>query len=212
MTYRIALCFALLVSATACAIGPQANIAIPCPERERILPGGAMQTVDCNGKPVGPSTKPDVMTAPPKTSAASSEVKLPADSPAAVAYQKYLEAYYNYQSHSLTYAESVFDWQYRASKDIFWVVILLVLSGLAFAGIQFAIAMRIPVRGTKKKGAAAGREPSTETPQIGDTSIEASTHGVKITSSVIGLLILVVSIGFFYLYLVYVYPIQNIGQ
>src|SRR5262249_46884599 len=141
----------------------------------------------------------------------TSEVSLPADSPAAFAYQKYLAAYYDYETRSLSYAQSVFDWQYRSSIVIFLVVILLVLTGLVFAGIQFAIAMRAQPTSAVRKGKEEVAERSQGTSGLAST-FEASAQGVKVTSSVIGLLILVVSIGFFYLYLVYVYPITNIAK
>src|SRR5689334_3257378 len=96
----------LFISTVVYASGPQANIEIPCPVTEKILRDGSIQAVDCNGKPVGTPTKAEVTTTPPKESVTPSDVRIPANSPAAVAYQDYLKAYYNYQTHSLTYAES----------------------------------------------------------------------------------------------------------
>lgn len=212
MTWRLRFLL-ILACLTASFAQGQANIEIPCPVTQKILPDGTMQAVDCNGRPVGspkPLETPSPKPAHETSTLTSTDVKLPADAPAAKAYQKYLEAYYNYQSHSLGYAESVFEWQYKSSKVIFYVVILLVLSGLAFAAIQFAIAMRVPLHPTAQKTSA--KNDTDNSPQMGTTTFEASPQGVKITSSVIGLLILVVSIGFFYLYLVYVYPIQNIAK
>ena len=195
----------------------QANIDTGCPVTQKIQPDGTIQFVDCKGRvtsqslPVTvspPAQKKSSAAERPSVPSSSSTVSLPADSAAAVAYQHYLEAYYKYQAHSLDYAQTVFDWQYKSSIVIFMMVILLVLTGLVFAGIQFTIAMKAhPTSAGKKKEATA----TDQAPAMA-TTLEASAHGVKITSSVIGLLILVVSIGFFYLYLVYVYPIQNIAK
>ena len=189
-----------------------------CPTKQKIQADGTVQFVDCKGKVVQNLALQRVQASMPPAASASSpvsnpdKVNLPADSPAAVAYQKYLTSYYDYQTQSLLYARSVFDWQYRSSIVIFITVILLVFSGLIFAGIQFAIAMRAhrTSNAVTKDGtppAAAGEDNSSLT-----STLDLSPQGVKVTSSVIGLLILVVSIGFFYLYLVYVYPITNIAK
>lgn len=41
-------------------------------------------------------------------------------------------------------------------------------------------------------------------------SVELSTSGIKVSSPVLGVIILALSLAFFYLYLVYVYPIKEI--
>jgi hypothetical protein len=40
--------------------------------------------------------------------------------------------------------------------------------------------------------------------------LDLSTAGLKVSSPVLGVIILVISLAFFYLYLVYVYPISEI--
>ncbi len=42
------------------------------------------------------------------------------------------------------------------------------------------------------------------------TEIVASVKGIKVSSPILGVIILVISLLFFYLYLVYVYPITEI--
>jgi hypothetical protein len=42
------------------------------------------------------------------------------------------------------------------------------------------------------------------------TELEISKSGVKVSSPILGVIILVISLAFFYLYLVYVYPIEEI--
>lgn len=66
-------------------------------------------------------------------------------------------------------------------------------------------------------GAPAPAAPATAEPPKPDkkddaTSFELSLSGIKISSSVIGLIVLAMSMGFFYLYLKYVYPVQEVGQ
>jgi glucose uptake protein GlcU len=80
----------------------------------------------------------------------------------------------------------VYAWQHISSIIIFYVVIFLVLVGVLFSWLQFK--------------AAAYKAESEE--------LDASMKGVKITSSTLGVVILVLSMCFFYLYLRYVYPIN----
>jgi hypothetical protein len=218
MRFRVAALLLFLI-ATVSSGASRHNIDTGCLIKQKIQSDGTVQFVDCKGNVVQNLPIQQVQASlPPATSQSSrlsnsADVNLPADSPAADAYQKYLAAYYDYQTHSLSYARSVFDWQYKSSIVIFIMVILLVLSGLGFAGIQFAIAMRahrMSVVATKDATpqAASGEDDSSSLA----STIDLSPQGVKVTSSVIGLLILVVSIGFFYLYLVYVYPITNIAK
>jgi hypothetical protein len=44
---------------------------------------------------------------------------------------------------------------------------------------------------------------------MGTTSIEAGKSGFKISSPVLGVIILTLSLAFFYLYLVHVYPVSD---
>lgn len=96
----------------------------------------------------------------------------------------------DYAVYSLEHRKKVFNWQLIAGKIIFVFVMLIVLSGLALSYMHFY------------KGLKSGEEtPGTE--------LEMSTSGVKINSSVIGLVILVLAIAFLYLYLVHVFPINE---
>ena len=60
-----------------------------------------------------------------------------------------------------------------------------------------------PVSGIRFPASDRGRD-------IGRTDIEASDKGVEIFSSVLGVIILALSLGFSYLYLVQVYPITDL--
>jgi hypothetical protein len=86
----------------------------------------------------------------------------------------------------------VFRWQFYSSIVLFTVVNLLVLIGIFFSWLQFR------------------RDLSTPGSEAAETQLAVSTEGIKIQSSILGVIILVISLAFFYLYLVYVYPIQEI--
>ncbi|MEA2343403.1 MAG: hypothetical protein QOF63_1572 [Thermoanaerobaculia bacterium] len=100
-------------------------------------------------------------------------------------------AYDNYYVASLNHRRQVFAWQAFASRVIFWMVLGLVISGVAFSAIQFFFAIR---RGT------------TEFSQ----ELEVSAQAVKIRSQFLGVVTLALSLAFFYLYLTNVYPIVRI--
>lgn len=92
----------------------------------------------------------------------------------------------------ITHEEDVYTWQLYSSKWIFIIVIFIVIIGIIFSAIQFVDSIR------------KSKEISNS---ITDTEITASLTEVKIKSSLIGLLILIVSILFLFLYLHFIYPI-----
>lgn len=118
--------------------------------------------------------------------------------------QAFLDAmgeYYRYRASGLRHRSRVFEWQLLSSKFIFVTVLMLVGAGMVFAAIQFRAGLRRP-----KGEAAAG---TTAAPEVA-TQIDLSATSVKVSSPVLGVIILVISLAFFYLYLVYVYPISEI--
>jgi hypothetical protein len=92
----------------------------------------------------------------------------------------------------MQHRKAVFVWQFWSSRVIFVVVLLLVAAGMYFAAVQFHLGIR-----QKKRGI----------PEV--TEIAASVTGVKVSSPVLGVIILMISLEFFYLYLSFVYPITN---
>ena len=102
--------------------------------------------------------------------------------------------YYAYRATGLLHRQRVFEWQLLSSKVIFVTVLMLVGSGMVFAAIQFHT-------GLKRAGVDASQDA---------TEIDLSATSVKVSSPVLGVIILVISLAFFYLYLVYVYPISEI--
>ncbi|MDH5647773.1 MAG: hypothetical protein OEZ01_17310 [Candidatus Heimdallarchaeota archaeon] len=125
---------------------------------------------------------------------------------------EHLKNYYAYKSKGLDHRLNVYKWQLWSSKLIFFTVLILVLAGIIFAGIQFrnsliAHASSPPLPLAEKKGSETTtdlQQPNTPL----DTSIKASTTGFEIKSSIMGITILMISFMFFYLYLKYVFPIR----
>lgn len=110
-----------------------------------------------------------------------------------------------------------FDFQYTASIIIFFVVIIIVISGLVFSGWQFNHALKQ----MKLKEKIVDHAAATTTNQDNvannfdwaslSSQLEVSTTGVKVNSSLLGVIILALSIAFFYLYIIYVYPIKYVS-
>jgi hypothetical protein len=119
--------------------------------------------------------------------------------------QRYLDAmqrYYEYRANGYAYRSRVFEWQLLSSRVIFMVVLVLVGAGIYFAAVQF--------RGAMHAAARPAAEASPPAPGVGlATQLEVSAKGIVVNSSVMGVIILTLSLAFFYLYLVYVYPITD---
>jgi hypothetical protein len=129
---------------------------------------------------------------------------------------KYLEAmngYFDYYTAGYRHRQRVFEWQLVSSKIIFVLVTFLVFSGIYFAALQFHEGMRHRAAeamvAKAKGGAVHGEKPPTREDSA-VTTFSASAKGIEVSSPVLGVVILVISLAFFYLYLVYVYPITEL--
>ena len=105
------------------------------------------------------------------------------------------ENYYEYMTHGYKHRKNVFSWQLVSSKIIFFVVIFLVLMGIYFAWLQF---IRVIYK-----------DPKTVIDEL-KTELTASASEFKVSSPVLGVIILLISLMFFFLYLKYVYPITEL--
>jgi hypothetical protein len=96
------------------------------------------------------------------------------------------KAYFDDIAFSADFRARSFEWQLWSSKLAFWLTIAMVAAGLLFSGAQLFVGLKWP-----------------------ETTFKFA--GLEISSSVVGLVILAMSLTFFYLYLVYVYPISQIS-
>jgi hypothetical protein len=92
----------------------------------------------------------------------------------------------------LKHRRAVFAWQAFAAKVIFWIVVVLVVSGLILSIVQFYFGLR---------------HKTYDIPQ----ELELSFQSIKLRTQFLGVVTLAVSLAFFYLYLVRVYPIVQLG-
>jgi len=156
----------------------------------------------------------DKQTSPPTTSPLRVPVLIPTPAPAGIKSAcasampedaglrascemalQYNGAVYAHGERLMEIQERQFESQLADDRPIFWVVIGIVVVGLGLSIAQFV------------KGFLFAR-----TAPENDTQLKLDvTAGVEIKSSVIGLVILAMSLGFFFLYLKFVYSINPAG-
>lgn len=106
--------------------------------------------------------------------------------------EQYHKKYYEHLEKKLDINLSGFEWQQKAANYLMFLVVIVVLTGLVFSGYQIWKASRIKDFGES-------------------SSIELSVQKIKITSSVVGIIVLTISIAFFYLFLIEVYRVKLVG-
>jgi hypothetical protein len=107
-------------------------------------------------------------------------------------------AYFDYYESGFAHRKAVFWWQHVSSVVIFGVVLGLVGVGIFFAWVQFRRDLVAPQPATGPEQAPVVHQ------------VELGQSGLRVSSPVLGVIILVISLAFFYLYLVYVYPIGEV--
>lgn len=115
------------------------------------------------------------------------------DNEAYRAQNEYTKKYYSYLSQKTDIYIEQFKWQRSASERLLWLVVTVVISGILFSGVQLWRASS-----TKDLGP--------------ESSIEIASSKIKITSSVVGLIVLVISIVFFYFFLTEVYTVKIVDM
>jgi hypothetical protein len=99
-------------------------------------------------------------------------------------------------------------WHFLSTIVIFAMVIGIVAFGLRLTWLQFTRESRIRTRASDSARASAAGTGAESLPATPST-VKIGPAGIEITSQVIGLLILALSVGFFYLYARYIYPITE---
>ena len=103
------------------------------------------------------------------------------------------------------FRERTYENQLFQTRVIFFLVILLVFAGLFFSWIQFQHAFHLKRVLSKRVAAPSDEAAAAATPAQDEFSF--GKDGVVIKSAYLGVIILAISMAFFFLYLVYVYPI-----
>ena len=102
-----------------------------------------------------------------------------------------LLVYFEYYEWGLNHRRNVIKWHHLSSRIILFVVLGLVSLGVYFAWRQFSASL------------VEGGQDATSTVEVGG-------KGIRVSSPVLGVVILTLSLAFFYLYLVFVSPVLEI--
>ena len=123
------------------------------------------------------------------------------------AHREFLKAEYAYRIAALDHRRRVFAWQHISERFIFFVVLGVVGCGLWFSWLQFrrSLSAAAPSDGSTDEHSGGGDAPP---PSV--TELEISVKSVKVSSPVLGVIVLSLSLAFFYLYLVHVYPVKGV--
>jgi hypothetical protein len=164
-----------------------------------------------------PTSDPGLHDLLQKEIAASKDIKDKSGPAQILETQKMRDAREEFNIFMLKNTQEAFQWQAVSTKIIFVIVLLVVVAGLYLSWKQFDFVHKVPLTQTTSIGQLDKGSGAPQPAGAGAISavsdintIEVSTSGVKITSSVVGLVILVISIVFFFLYLQDVYPLQEL--
>ena len=117
------------------------------------------------------------------------------DGSAYKALQEYSAYYYmEYAKRKLDVQIAAFEWQQSASEKLIWLVVLMSVAWVVFSGFQLWRATQV----------VPGRDNQVEL----TTELQISAQQVRITSSVVGIVVLLISIIYLYLFLKEVYVIS----
>lgn len=105
---------------------------------------------------------------------------------------------------TVEHTRKTFTQQYYSSMFIFIMVVIIVGMGLILSFKQFKLNEEIVRHSMKQNTGAIDKGIDTA------SSMEVSKDGVKMNTAVIGLMILIISLVFFFLYLKFVYQIEVI--
>jgi len=114
-----------------------------------------------------------------------------ASGPLADKYAEVQLARYQHQIDLMEHRRGVFAWQLIASYMVLAIVVVVTLAGIGFSAAQLINALRL------------------SQPQ-GNIDLEISASKVRITSSVVGVVVLTLSIVFLYLFLDRIYEIREL--
>lgn len=141
------------------------------------------------------------------------------DAATKTACEAYAKAVFEHQIWTLQYRQRAYEAHHSNSLWVFLLVCALVLLGMYLSLREFNLDSRrrealIAQLSKRLRRIAAGKadDAKAEAADVGATpatTLGIDPTGVKLTSPVLGVIILVVSMGFFYLYLKTVYPINE---
>jgi hypothetical protein len=119
-------------------------------------------------------------------------------------YRRDLEDRAAYLAWQRQFARDSWRWHLFSTRLLMFVVLVIVGFGLAITYLQFT--RELPRARGRADSPGVSEVASSEAPQ---GTVKIGPGGLEVTSQVIGLLVLALSLGFFYLYVTSVYPMQE---
>lgn len=124
-----------------------------------------------------------------------------------------LEAQARHVQWQRDYERRGWEWHLLSTQLLFGVVIAIVLFGLFITYMQFRRDYsdweKRPAQANSEKAAAEGAA-EAQRPLAGATTLKLSPAGLEVTSQIVGLIVLALSLAFFFLYVKEVYPIREV--
>jgi hypothetical protein len=184
----------------------QTSANAPCPSTSTFdATTNSMTLVDCHAKVISQSS---LQVAAPADTQLTADLITGQTPPVTKSQQDFLI----WQND---YTKRIFEHQNTYTVFIFIVVNTLVLAGLYFAWLQFKATVHISERMQHTSSAGSiqpdkGAAPDLGQETIANSELKLGPDGLAISSSFIGLIILGFSMGFYFMYLQYVYPIHTV--
>jgi hypothetical protein len=100
--------------------------------------------------------------------------------------------YIDFQIEQMQINVQKFEWQSRASEVVLWLVVILTIAGICFAGYQLYVSATIGAKNA-------------------NTTLEVSLKHIRIQTAITGVSVLVISIVFLHLFLQNVYEIKFVN-
>lgn len=180
MLYRVVRLLAVLV---ALAVVPGVSVAQEAAEKEPFVFNPPISGIAGPAVTPSPAAEGGLVSTDALTMEATPELR-----------RKLAEQAYAHQGWVFSHQQGVFTWQLWTSRISFGLVVAITVAGLYFSWLQFMAAHR-----------SDGDHSATLASEL-----ELSGKGIKVSSPVLGVIILTISIGFFYLFVRHIYPIEAV--
>lgn len=110
----------------------------------------------------------------------------------------YSKLFYQANFNAENVRQALFDRQIFENEIMLWMVVAITVSGVILAGVQLYTSYRLSLQGTNIENAP--------------TELLVRKNELAVKSSTTGLLILIVSFGFFFVYVVFVFTLKEISS
>jgi hypothetical protein len=133
-------------------------------------------------------------------------------SASSAAYQEHLANYYRQQTQLGDLIVRVFNWQLLAANVVLALVVFLATSGIALSVYQLWVSGRLAQLAQRQRRSKAGEDHPGNVGLDQHSSLEVSSDKLRLQTSLVGLLVLIVSGAFLLLFVREVYRINVVDM